>query len=44
MEYQTDSTYDGEYDALLDILNGICILLEATRMLDEIKAEVGEGE
>ena len=22
MEYQTDSTYDGEYDALLDILNG----------------------
>lgn len=24
--------------------NGICILLEATKMLDEIKAEVEEGE
>ena len=24
--------------------NGICILLEATRMLDEIKAEVEEGD
>ena len=24
--------------------NGICILLEKTRMLDAIKAEVGEGD
>ncbi len=24
--------------------NGICILLEATKMLDAIKAEVGEGD